>query len=369
VARPEAGLGQDSGGPIDTHDRNIRARFEEAIKGAARISRADGLSEGARQEVEEIRERLRGAMTHYNLTAVPFLLHIGEPGVADQYYKTITRENYSSVLLDTCAALMRVADGLAGGAGGDLARAGKQSAVHAVEWARGDYLVQESVGHCASCGSQMIITPDSSEATCSACGRLTRIVGTMFRDDQFYSQETIKGRHSGYIHFRHLKFWLERLQAVENKTFSPGDIQRLQVSIEADGVNSRNLVCETVRRYLKLCGLTGLNDHAPLLTKLLGGRAPPVLPFPAIQRITVDFNRIMNIYSWLFPSSGNRPYYPFFIGKIIEMRFGDEPEIMRIMQYIHKQERDTTIKNDARYRAICEAAPPEYELKYKPSEF
>ena len=184
-------------------------------------------------------------------------------------------------------------------------------------------------------------------------------------------QEDSRGRRGGYTYMRHLRIWLDRLQAIENFEFDAGDIAKLRASIESEYisrelVNWRTIRCYDVIRHLELCGLSSLGEHAPKLVKELGGRAPPILDYESEQVIVRDFMHIMDIYAHLYHEPGNKPYYPFFIGKVIRRRFRPESDIYRMLAYISHQGYDTVKKNDHIYQQICDIAPEHYDLKYDP---
>lgn len=170
---------------------------------------------------------------------------------------------------------------------------------------------------------------------------------------------------------RHLKIWLDRLQAIEKNEFDPADVARIRASVMSEyakpaRIEWRLITCADIVRHLGLCGMSYLGEHVPKLLKELGGRAPPILDFDSEQIIVRDFMRIMDIYSRLYNEPGNKPYYPFFIAKIIKRRFAEGTEIYRILDFISRQGYDTVNKNDRIYKQICDAAPREYDLVYDP---
>ncbi|MCK9607859.1 MAG: hypothetical protein M0R33_15555 [Methylomonas sp.] len=228
-------------------------------------------------------------------------------------------------------------------------------------------VIRDNPTICINCGSALQVMPDTSEAVCLNCHRITRIVGTIFKEEQLAQMETPKmssGRN--FIYLRHLKFWLDHLQATERFDCPIADIRRIDALVASEYDNRIYLSCEAVRRYLKLLKLTHYNDHAPWITKKLGGQAPPILSMGEIETITADFIVIMSLYDKLYATRRNRPYYPFFIGAIIEMRFSPHSSAYRILDYIHHQDATTTAKNDHCLRQICESAPKEYDFHYQP---
>ena len=220
------------------------------------------------------------------------------------------------------------------------------------------------------CGNRMTVIPELSELRCDLCCKTKKIIGAVFRDDQFYPQEGQKTKHGGYDTTRHYKFWMERLQALESKSFSDIDVHNIEYVIARDSHNRKDLNCETMRYILKdpIVGATHLNDHAPLLVKTFGGVPPPQLDFQENRLTAIRFNKAMKLYDEVNPEGGNKPYYPYFIYKILEHMFKDSTEKLRILDYIHLQSRETVIKNDKYYMQMCVMAEPEDGLVYTPTD-
>jgi hypothetical protein len=197
---------------------------------------------------------------------------------------------------------------------------------------------------------------------------------------------TVSRRNGSGCNFvRHMRKWLDKLQAIESFAVPKADLEKIRRSIarESLGMACRitescsgsvskvrgAITCADVTRALKNCDLDNLSEHIPKIVKLLGGRAPPVLQYSAEQVIARDFSHIMDVYvSNSIGSVGNKPYYPFFIAKIVKRRFARGTEPRRLVDFISSQGRETVCKNDEIYRMICEKAPPQYDLVYEPED-
>lgn len=246
----------------------------------------------------------------------------------------------------------------------------------AMKWSRAIYLRGADALCCEDCGARVRVLQDMSETICDKCGRIATIINYGAIEDANAAvgenaQDGARGRRCGYNYIRHLKIWLDRLQAIENTEFDSRDIARIRASIESEYMNAnlvnwRALCCDDIVRHLSLCGLSHLGEHVPKLLKELGGRAPPFLDYDSEQIVMRDFMHIMDVYAHLYHEPGNKPYYPFFIAKIIKRRFKENPELYRMLFYVSKQGHETVNKNDRIYRQICEAAPAHYDLVYEP---
>jgi len=273
-------------------------------------------------------------------------------------------------------------------------RCADERAVRAMTWARPICHRGADALRCEACSARVRILQDMSEAVCDRCGRIALILNPDADTDDAadaiatsagaidtagsarVSTNTVGGARSrrgggGYNYARHLKMWLDRLQAIEPHEFDPRDIARVRASVVSevareDLINWRALRCDDIARHLDLCGLSHLGDHIPKILKELGGRAPPILDYDSEQIIVRDFMHIMSVYAQLFREPGNKPYYAFFIAKIIKRRFRADAEVFRMLQYVSRQGHDTVNKNDRIYQQICDAAPAQYDLVFEP---
>ena len=222
------------------------------------------------------------------------------------------------------------------------------------------------------CGTRMITIPELSELLCpnTTCGKIKTITGAVFNDNQFYPQEGQKTKHGGYESSRHYRLWIKRLQAHVIKDFSPIVLAKIKRIIDMENHNYNTLTCEVMRGILKnpLVRATNLNVYVPLLVVKFGGKPPPQLSYQEDKKLSIYFDKVITLYDRVNPTGGNKPYYPYFIYKIIESVFKDDPEKLRLLDYIHLQSRDTVIKNDIYYKQICDLADPQDGLTYTPTD-
>ena len=215
------------------------------------------------------------------------------------------------------------------------------------------------------CGEKMVVVPNDSQLQCESCGTIKKLLGTVFEDYQFYNQEGQKTKHGSYDPNRHYRFWMERIQAKECKTFPHNDLELIENCFQRDGVKSYNINCKLMREYLKECKLSQHNDHVPLLVKIFSGKFPPQLTIKEHRNISIKFNLIMEIYEKMKDPEDNRIYYPYFIYKICEEEFAGNSEKLEILDFIHLQSDDTLKKNDLIYQIICEKSSD--VLHYSPT--
>lgn len=230
-----------------------------------------------------------------------------------------------------------------------------------------EYIIKRNVEIC-KCGEKMRLIPDVSELRCDLCLRTKKVLGSVLHYDQTYDA---KSKTCEYDVVRHLRFHLEHLQALEAKTFDNSTLERISYVMNRDGIIKTVLTCEIMRNILKdpYVNATHLNNHAPLLVKTFGGRAPPTFDYDEIKILKTRFIRTTNVHADLNPFGGNTPYYPHFIHKIAEVQFKDNPEKLRILDYIHLQSAETVEKNDRYFEDVCNAVnDPSSGLIYTPTD-
>lgn len=327
------------------------------------------------QEITEIYKNLQHVEENYTLDIIDILSKYyddtsQEDTITNEYYRIICKENFVNIINDILSKLLEVFINLS------------KNNDHSQELSQARKLVEYSIDiviksmfhkknyELCKCGGRMNMIPEMSILNCLSCGKIKTIIGTIFRDDQCYMQDGYKTKHVGYDTSRHYRFHMERLQALENKVFPPEVINNMEYIINRDKYDRNSLNCEIIRKILKdpKVKSTKLNDHAPLLVKTLGGPSPPQLNFQENKIANIRFSKTMHLYDTVIPDGRNKPYYPYFIFKILEQLFKDDPVKIRILDYIHLQSRETVVKNDKTYEQICALSDNDDGLVYVPTD-
>ena len=225
---------------------------------------------------------------------------------------------------------------------------------------------EEMLDYC-ECGNVMQVMAGSSEMLCDHCGFIYELKGTVFSDEQFYSQEGTRYKHAGYEPSKHCKCWLERIQARETNTITEHQIHKIEACIRRDGItNKKRISIEQLRRYLKDTGLTELNEHVALIKRLITGVIPPQLTYAETQDITNSFSKSVKAYNIIRPSNkSNMIFYPYLCRKLIEMHVSDYAKRKSLLSFIHLQGTQTLIQNDQIWAQICNVTPG---FSYRPTD-
>jgi hypothetical protein len=226
-----------------------------------------------------------------------------------------------------------------------------------------NYIERKSTEFC-KCGTRFIAKLETAELWCKTCLKSKQMTGAQIKED---NNSDISRRSSTSGTDRHYKFWSDRIQAREKKTFTNEEIDKINKIIQRDGIDRTKLNCETMRSILKTTNLTYLNQNTSLLIKTVGGPPPPAFSFTETQKLRIKFKKIMTLYEQVATEGGNKPYYPYFIYKLYEDEFKDDPVKLRILDYIHLQSKDTVTKNDILYKRIEELSAPEDGIVYRPT--
>jgi hypothetical protein len=216
------------------------------------------------------------------------------------------------------------------------------------------------------CGNKMTIQSNTSELLCIKCGYVHTLIGSVFEDSQFFNQEGNRYKHGSYDPNRHCKFWIERIQAKENTIIDKSYIEKIEKCIKRDKIeNIKNISVKQFRLYLKQTNLSKLNDHIPLIKKIITGYIPPQLNHNELHLLFNYFDKATKTYETIKPSSKkNSLYYPFLLYKLLEIIITDENKKNGLLNCIHLQSYETLIDNDKIWAEICKYNK---EFVYKPT--
>ncbi len=212
---------------------------------------------------------------------------------------------------------------------------------------------------CIKCNVPYEIEEKTAEYICKSCGRLEKMSGVVFEDEQFFYQEGQRTKHGKYDPIKHAKCWLERIQAKEMTEIPTEILNEIKVCIKRDQLWLDQISCDTIRGYLKRIKKTEYNNHVPLIRKLITGREPAQLTEHETQLVYMYFGTVIQTYINI-KSDPNCPYHPFFIYKIIEQVLKGQKHAKRrkdILSCIHLQSRYTLIENDRMWFSICSNIP------------
>ena len=228
---------------------------------------------------------------------------------------------------------------------------------------------------CPDCQEEMAINSETSELTCAGCGKVRELVGIVFDDAQFYSQEGQKAKSGAFNPNRHFRFWIDRILAREpgeelgdkddpDNTYGELLLEQLRGIVRRDQKILRLLTVDDVRAMLKETGRTDLNKNVPLIMRRLTGIGPPQLSEAICHRVEKLFSKAIEIGERVRPASRtNRNYYPYYIYKILDAILPEEKnpedlaEARRVLYYIYMQGQDTLAPNAKEGEEICMELP------------
>lgn len=233
---------------------------------------------------------------------------------------------------------------------------------------------------CQTCGGDMIVDPTRSVLRCAddGCGTLRELVGTVFDDAQFYSQEGQKAKSGTFNPNRHFQFWWTHILAREpeeeigdkndpENQYGERLLSMLRAIVVRDGQVLQLLTVYDVRNMLDEVGRTDLNKNTSLLLKKLTGVGPPQLPDSVAARVENLFTKGIEIGERVRRAERvNRNYYPYYIMKILEELLPpDDADSRRIFYYIYVQSKETVEADDNDWELICDELG---EVRYRPTD-
>lgn len=231
---------------------------------------------------------------------------------------------------------------------------------------------------CSVCASIMTIDSGKSELRCDCCGMIRELIGTVFDDTQFYSQEGQKAKSGTFNPNRHFQFWWSHILAREpeeeigdkkdpNNMYGEKVLKQIKDIIVRDHKVLQLLTVNDIRSILREIEKTDLNKNVPLILKKITGIGPPYIPTPITIKVENLFTKAIEIGERIKHNKRiNRNYYPSYIYKIIEaITTEKDTEIRRVLYYIYIQSKETVESDDIDWELICEELK---EISYKPTD-
>lgn len=231
---------------------------------------------------------------------------------------------------------------------------------------------------CALCANIMTIDSGRSELQCDRCGMIRELIGTVFDDTQFYSQEGQKAKSGTFNPNRHFQFWWSHILAKEpeeelgnkkdpNNLYGEKVLKQIRDIIIRDHKVLQLLTVNDIRSILREIEKTDLNKNVPLILKKITGIGPPYVPNHITIKVENLFTKAIEIGERIKHNKRiNRNYYPYYIYRIIEAITTEKDiELRRVLYYIYIQSKETVESDDIDWERICLELK---EIKYKPTD-
>jgi len=211
------------------------------------------------------------------------------------------------------------------------------------------------------CGAKMKIDLESGCISCSVCGLFQESALALFKEDRSASStETQKVKSNTYKVSKHFETWLNRILAIEVRPGAHLLVPKIKEYFKNIGVPKDLIEYTGIRNYLKKNSLNDYYESVSWFLKEVTGRTPPELTDTERMDIAYRFDVIIETFDKIRNSTDVKPsgrtYYPFFIYKIIQTKFANNPEKLRLLNYIHVQNEKTLKKNKALYYKILAEA-------------
>lgn len=231
---------------------------------------------------------------------------------------------------------------------------------------------------CSLCANIMTIDSGKSELRCDKCGMIRELIGTVFDDTQFYSQEGQKAKSGTFNPNRHFQFWWSHILAKEpeeelgdkkdqDNLYGEKVLKQIKNIIIRDHKVLQLLTVNDIRSILREIEKTDLNKNVPLILKKITGIGPPHIPNYITIKVENLFTKAIEIGERIKHNKRiNRNYYPYYIYRIIEaITTEKDTEIRRILYYIYIQSKETVESDDIDWERICMELK---EISYKPTD-
>lgn len=234
-----------------------------------------------------------------------------------------------------------------------------------------DYLyikldIQEQISKtCDFCSEIYIVDDTSGQYMCIKCGDTIGRYGTA-------QDENLDGTQpkTGYKKNPHIRACLMAVQGRENFSFPDGFIKQVKQTLKECGIYRKSAInVEKMRTiFKKIEGGSAMNQHIPKAICEITGEKPEYISDTEFNIVEEKASAACSIIS--SSSSGNCPYLPFIIMKIIEQVLKEETTDQKrrkakIITNFHLQHETTLRNREAQWKEVC-AKHSEY--KYQPTD-
>jgi hypothetical protein len=231
-------------------------------------------------------------------------------------------------------------------------------------------VINSIAGDRCECGERRVNLPRHGDMYCYECGTYMADVGMITDDmlDGYGGLPRQRQKTSGHDASRHWRIWTHRIQARE-KYETPDDVRAVvRAGFKGLGIrDADSMHCSMIRIFLKDADMSCHNDHVPTIRKDVCGIVPPQITHEENVRGAMIFHRACEIYVEIRPDGfSNNMYYPYMVRKIWECILPDGDRKNRIIDCIHMQGHDVTVRNDCTWELICVKLKMK-EVVYRPT--
>lgn len=226
---------------------------------------------------------------------------------------------------------------------------------------------KENFRKCSSCSDDMVIESKISSMVCTNCGALTEIKGMMFEDEQFFYQDGQCAK--GYNPSKHCRAWLDEIEGTEKNNINDKVVSEIKAVLKSEKIKNKHHVTHGhIRSILQRLNYSKYNKNVSSIRSRVLKIQNPRFTEKEKQIIMIYFSKVIPIYMKVKPPGKISCFYhPYYIYKIIEMKILDhnkEERILKLLDSIHLQSRETLIENDKTWKKIC----PHVGIKYKATD-
>lgn len=219
------------------------------------------------------------------------------------------------------------------------------------------------------CGNEFTIKSKQSQFKCDDCGSLITIRGTVFEDNQFYSQDLKKSKHGLYRKDKFAEKWINKSQGkYELKNIKYETILFIQEKLKEVNKDPAKISCNEYRKFFADHKLTHYNDYAPYIKKLVSGVQPEHYTKEEEDFLMENLPIAIEVFNKVKePNRKKSLYTPFFIFKLYNGKFPDSRHKRKMIDALHLQSDDTLAKNDNTWSQICKEVGDEWKEFDKPT--
>ncbi len=159
-------------------------------------------------------------------------------------------------------------------------------------------------------------------------------------------------RHGSYDRGRHCRVALKKILTEITFSLPSAEERRIRDWFRQYPNNDITKVsCKTLRLALRDTRLTKYNMYIPYIRKILTGNTPLRI---SQEEQDIICKRAEAAFMILKDPYGNMPFYQYLVYKVVDLLYAnDKARHDSILSCIHLQRKETTVKNDSKWRRAC----------------
>lgn len=316
------------------------------------------ISDNERVQLIELKNKINSVVNNYNIiifSQINELYNNKKIEDTELYMSIIKSNNYQNKINDILSGLIKLSKKI------NIEGKKEKQLEKELNRFKSNIIYRSNVvadyNDCIVCKEPMREDNNNGDLICDSCGYIKKVYG-----NKYYYQEKTKNMHNTS---KYCDKWIEKIEGKSVRKIPDEIINKVKHRCYI--TETINPTYRDIRCILKKIRQTKYNHFCPYIRWKVTGEKPEYFTKKEKNTIKSYFMMIIDIFL-LVKENGrsNKPNFPYFIFKLVDLLLPDCERKFKIMDAIHLQESKTLIKNDIYWKKICEKMEDE-KIYYKPT--